>query len=131
MKGDQHAGAEQAAGVVLADAVPDLARALADGAHGVRVGRVRYGGVAGVEGVQGEGGGAEQGVHEDGAAEGQVGEAVHGVGDVGVLGLERLHEGGEGHVVVEEAQLEEAGGRGGGGGGWEMRWWRLHCLMDE
>jgi hypothetical protein len=39
---------------------------------------------------------------------------VHGVGDVGMLGLERLDEGGEGHVVVEEAQLEEAGGCGGG-----------------
>ena len=60
-------------------------------------------GLWGPQDAQGESGDAEQGVHEDGAGEGKVGECGHGEGDVGVLGLRGLDVGGEGRVVVEEA----------------------------
>ncbi len=52
-----------------------------------------------------------------------------------MLGLQALDEGAEGHVVVQEAQLEEAGGveREGGVGGWGFMWfdglaWMSWCL---
>jgi hypothetical protein len=92
-------------GIALADAVADLPRA----PHGRRAARtcgtrVHDQRVVGAQDVRRER--AEmlsRASMRMGLGEGEVGEGGRGEGDVGVLGLQGLHVGGEGRVVVEEA----------------------------